>query len=106
MEDNLKVKGGKTIRKLDPGEVLEALEDPQKDDGIGLMRVKCRAEKDGKEGYITLAGNQGTVYLERLQATAAMQRKVDAALTEVASVAKDAVKFLESKNEELKSHRQ
>ena len=41
---------------------------------MGLMRVKVRAEKDEKEGYVTVAGNQGTVFLEPYTAYAALQK--------------------------------
>lgn len=55
----------KTVRRLELGEVLEALESPQKEDGAGVQRVKCRSVQDETvEGWVTLAGNQGTAFLE------------------------------------------
>jgi len=105
MTELLSVKSGKTIRKLDKQEVVEALEEPSKDESVGLMRVKCRAEKDDKEGYITVSGNQGTVYLEPYSPNAALQKKIEKSLNELAEAAKEAAKYLEQKTEELKAVR-
>merc|ERR1711998_419297 len=54
----------KTIRRLEVGEVLEAVEGPMKEGGAGVQRVKCRAVGDGATGWVTIAGNQGTPFLE------------------------------------------
>jgi len=54
---------GKAIRKLDVGEILEPLEEPRTDSKRGFARVKARAKRDGKEGYVTLKGNQGTAFV-------------------------------------------
>eukprot|EP00933_Yihiella_yeosuensis_P071683 TRINITY_DN79912_c0_g1_i1.p1 TRINITY_DN79912_c0_g1~~TRINITY_DN79912_c0_g1_i1.p1 ORF type:complete len:931 (-),score=287.51 TRINITY_DN79912_c0_g1_i1:123-2855(-) len=54
----------KTVRRLDVGEVLEALEGPSLDEGAGVKRVKCQATQDNATGWVTLAGNQGTPFLE------------------------------------------
>ena len=32
-----------------------------KEETLGLTRVKVKAVKDEKEGYVTMAGNQGTL---------------------------------------------
>lgn len=54
----------KTVRRLDLGEVLEAVEGPVKEDGAGVQRVKCQAVNDSAVGWVTIAGNQGTPFLE------------------------------------------
>merc|ERR1711879_43578 len=54
----------KTVRRLELGEVLEALEAPKKDEASGVQRVRCHAVQDDAEGWVTLAGNQGTAFLE------------------------------------------
>jgi len=55
---------GKALRKLDVGETLEIVEAPQEDPARSLTRVKAKARSDGKEGYVTMKGNQGTAYVE------------------------------------------
>lgn len=60
----LSIGGSKTLRRLVIGEVIEVIEEPQEDEAIGVQRLKGRAVRDGLTGWITVAGNQGTVYLE------------------------------------------
>jgi len=60
----LSIAEGKVLRALRVGESLEALEGPVKEEKSGLMRMKVKAVKDGKEGWATLAGNAGTVFLK------------------------------------------
>lgn len=63
LTDELSIKS-KTIRRLQVGEVLEAVEGPTKEGDAGVERVKCRAVGDGATGWVTVAGNQGTPFLE------------------------------------------
>lgn len=58
------ISSGKAIRKLDVGEVLDIVEEPQLDESRSLLRVKIKSQKDGKEGWVTMKGNQGTAYVE------------------------------------------
>jgi len=55
---------GKALRKLSVGEALEIVEGPQEDSVRSLTRVKARSKTDGKEGWVTVRGNQGTCYAE------------------------------------------
>lgn len=63
INDAVAVKEAKSVRKLEVGETVEALETPVFDKTAGLLRVRVRAEKDGATGYATVRGNQGTVML-------------------------------------------
>lgn len=49
-------------RRLEAGEVLEELGLPEEDDG-GVRRVRCMATRDDQEGWATLVGTHGTVFL-------------------------------------------
>jgi len=73
----------KTKRRLVVDEVVEVIEGPKKDD-VGLSRVRCASTSDSVEGWVTIAGNQGTVFLE----PGGNLRKcvADVAMTEEASV--------------------
>merc|ERR1712087_918649 len=66
LNDGLDTSSAKTVRKLEQGEVLLALSAPTLDSAAGIVRVLVRAEKDGKVGFATVCGNQGTVMLENL----------------------------------------
>jgi len=103
MTDTMAVKGGKTLRKLDLAEMVEQIEEPTKDPDLGLLRVKAKAEKDGKEGYITVCGNQGTAYLVTYDAESALERKVEQALQDLMAAGGKAQKYVETKVDELKN---
>jgi len=66
LHDGLDAASAKVVRKLEQGEVLLALSTPALDSVAGLVRVLVRAEKDGKVGFATVRGNQGTVMLENM----------------------------------------
>lgn len=64
MTAGLSVRDSRIIRRMVPKEVLEVYEGPIEDPGSGIMRVRAKALQDGAEGWVTVKGNQGTVYLE------------------------------------------
>mmetsp|Transcript_35599 Transcript_35599/g.94158 ORF Transcript_35599/g.94158 Transcript_35599/m.94158 type:complete len:1976 (+) Transcript_35599:140-6067(+) len=102
MTDGIAVKGGKTVRKLEVNEVVEELEEPTKEPGLNLMRVKARTEKDGKEGYITLSGTS-TTFLVPYDPIIAMEKKVEQAMQELVEAGSKTQKYVDTKVEELKS---
>merc|ERR1712032_852009 len=63
MTSELSVADSKTIRRISKGEIVEVLEFDRKDASCGVMRVKGRAVRDGAVGWISTAGNQGTLFL-------------------------------------------
>lgn len=54
----------KTLRKLEVGEMVELLEGPRLESSVGIMRFRGRASRDGVEGWISIAGNQGKQFLK------------------------------------------
>merc|ERR1719329_499842 len=56
----------KTVRKADIDEIIEVVEGPKTDDS-GLVRVRGRSLSDGKEGWISVKGNQGTPFLQEVE---------------------------------------
>lgn len=60
----ISIKDSKTLRRLDVGEIVEIVEGPIKEDKVDVMRVHAKVLKDDLDGWITLEGNQGTVFLE------------------------------------------
>jgi len=55
----------KAIRKLEPGDLCQSFEGPvAESDQPSLLRVRCKAISDGEEGWVTLAGNKGSLLLE------------------------------------------
>jgi len=58
----------KSSRKLEPGEVLETFEVPVTEGDGSLKRLRCKACQDGQEGWVTLEGSKGSVFLESVGA--------------------------------------
>jgi len=63
MTDGLVVAESKNVRKIATGEVVEVLEAPAKDPN-SIVRVNAIAKKDGAQGWVSIAGNLGTLFLE------------------------------------------
>jgi len=51
------------IRRLEMKEVVEVLEGPVPEGSVEIDRIKVRVMRDDSEAWVTLAGNQGTVFL-------------------------------------------
>jgi len=66
--------GSKPVRKLQVDEVIEVKEGPNKDDK-GLTRLRGKAVKDGVEGWVSLVGNSGSVFLEECSAVCKVLRE-------------------------------
>jgi len=77
------------ICRLEVGEILEVLGAPQVDAASGVTRIRCRRLQDKeKEGYATITGNKGTVFVEALPRLFSCVR--EAILTEDISPTEDA----------------
>ncbi|CAJ1382842.1 unnamed protein product [Effrenium voratum] len=63
LQDTLATKSANLVRRVEEGEVLEVLDGPKEDAEAGLLRVRAKARKDQAIGWITLRGNQGTLFL-------------------------------------------
>jgi len=63
ISSDLDVKESKVLRRLEVNEVIEVLEGPVKEGSIGVERVRAKAMSDGVEGWITVEGNLGCVYV-------------------------------------------
>eukprot|EP00434_Breviolum_minutum_P013129 symbB.v1.2.011572.t2/scaffold781.1/size163279/6 len=86
MTDRLAVKGSKTVKKLALNEMLEALEEPQKDEASQLMRVKVKTEREGKEGYVTLETVNGMTFIKTSLPHQVMMTRVECAVEEMSEV--------------------
>jgi len=63
MTEDLIIKGSKAVRRLEAGEAFESQEAPQREEAAEVMRIRGKAPKDGVEGWATIAGNGGKVFL-------------------------------------------
>lgn len=63
MTSDLDIGTGRVTKKLEFGDLLEVLEGPRPDP-LGLMRARCRVLADSKIGWVTMKGNEGTMFLK------------------------------------------
>jgi hypothetical protein len=54
----------KVVRRLDIGEFLRLSGGPRKDEKVGVSRIHCHSLAREDDGWVTVAGNQGAVFLE------------------------------------------
>lgn len=64
MTTGISIRDSKVIRRLNINEVIEVYEGPKKEDSVDVMRIRGKALSDGQVGWVSVAGNQGTTYLE------------------------------------------
>jgi hypothetical protein len=57
----------KMVRKANADEIMEVVEGPTKDEKSTLERVKVKAVLDGAEGWMSVKGNQGKQFLEKVE---------------------------------------
>eukprot|EP00931_Biecheleriopsis_adriatica_P073976 TRINITY_DN4816_c0_g1_i1.p1 TRINITY_DN4816_c0_g1~~TRINITY_DN4816_c0_g1_i1.p1 ORF type:complete len:1912 (+),score=720.91 TRINITY_DN4816_c0_g1_i1:76-5811(+) len=101
MTEGLVIKGGKTIRRVHSNEILEALGEPEKEESLGLLRLKVKAEKDGVQGFVTVASNTGKVYLEPYSQQTALQKNLEYDFKMLQDACRDATKHLDRRMEQL-----
>jgi|EP00927_Polykrikos_kofoidii_P053582 hypothetical protein len=66
MTNEFDIKKCQVVRKVDVGEALQVVggRDAKVDSDVEITRLRFKALRDGKEGWISLKGNQGTVFVE------------------------------------------
>lgn len=64
MTDGFDIKKCKVTRKVEVGETLQVIGGRKEDSNVEITRLQFRAVRDGKEGWVTLKGNQGTIFME------------------------------------------
>jgi hypothetical protein len=57
----------KMVRKAEMNEIVEIIEGPTTDEKSTLERVRVKAVVDGTEGWITVKGSQGKLFLEKVE---------------------------------------
>ena len=62
------IRESKTLRKLHKGEIVDVLHFASKD-AQGLLRVRAKAKSDSVVGWISVCGNQGSIYLKLCETT-------------------------------------
>jgi len=66
LTESVSIGGQDPLRQLRVGEILDIMGEETLDETSGLLRARVRAQNDGKVGWATKIGNQGTVFLRQL----------------------------------------
>merc|ERR1712203_1200297 len=78
MTDSSNIKTSKVIRKLGVDEkFLATTGNVVEDKAAGITRLQGKAIDDGKEGWITVKGNAGTVYADFVSGAYSVVREVN-----------------------------
>mmetsp|Transcript_97686 Transcript_97686/g.285161 ORF Transcript_97686/g.285161 Transcript_97686/m.285161 type:complete len:1813 (+) Transcript_97686:1-5439(+) len=64
--DEFDVASAKILRTADVEEIIEVLEGPTSHEKLGLARIRGRSLTDGVEGWISVKGNQGSTFLQKV----------------------------------------
>merc|ERR1712094_30284 len=77
LTDGLNISSSKVLKQLKAGQVVELLEGPQADaESAGIQRVRIKTVIGATEGWATVKGNKGTVFLKECNAPPAQKEKV------------------------------
>jgi len=104
MTDVLQVSVSKTTGKVEPGEVMEALGGIAKDEATGMQRVEVKVIGSGKQGFVTLKGNQGTTYLQESSPFNDFCTSLDKKVEEHTAAVRKVITFIQQKSSELNAH--
>jgi len=103
MTDAYDVGESKTVGKLDPQDKVETLGAMQKDNETGMTRIECRVLPDGKRGWVTLQGNQGTAFLEEISSISTFMAETNKQVEECQRKTAKASVYFKAKLAELTS---
>lgn len=104
MTDVLQVSVSKTTGKVETGEVMEALGPIAKDEATGMERVEVKVLSSGKQGFVTLKGNQGTTFLQESSPFSDFCTSLDKTLEERTAAVRKVITFIQQKGNELTAH--
>jgi len=100
--EGFEISTSKTLGKLETGDVVEAVGDPQTHDSLGIIRLQVKQIKDGSIGWVTIQGNQGTNYFEPFTAFGSFLRNITKSIKETQAAASKASKTIQEKTAELR----
>jgi len=99
--DGFEVQDSKTIAKIEPEDVLEALGNPKVEEATGMTRVECKIVSSDKSGFVTMTGNGGTVYIETISPFKTFVTDMDKKIEETVKSANQVSSFFKTKSAEL-----
>jgi len=101
--DAFEIGNNKPVTKLEVDAVVEAIAPPKLNEALGVTRLQCRLVESGQEGWVTMKGNQGTVYLEPFSPYSSFTKALDRVLELTGQKTAKASTFIKQKASELAS---
>lgn len=95
------VEGSEALRTLEPGDVVEALEEPVLNEDSDAFLVRAECEADGTEGFV-MVSSKGRTFLEPYTRYGALQRQVMSSFKEASDAVSRTLTYLKAKSEEIK----
>eukprot|EP00434_Breviolum_minutum_P029551 symbB.v1.2.026128.t1/scaffold2586.1/size75639/1 len=83
---------------------MEALGGIAKDEATGMQRVEVKVIGSGKQGFVTLKGNQGTTYLQESSPFNDFCTSLDKKVEEHTAAVRKVITFIQQKSSELNAH--
>eukprot|EP00928_Gymnodinium_smaydae_P013903 TRINITY_DN15043_c0_g2_i4.p1 TRINITY_DN15043_c0_g2~~TRINITY_DN15043_c0_g2_i4.p1 ORF type:complete len:1469 (-),score=473.54 TRINITY_DN15043_c0_g2_i4:347-4753(-) len=99
--DAYEISSSKTVGKLEIGQSVQAIGCPRGSDDLGVVRLECKVLESGLSGWVTMKGNQGTLYLERCTPHAAFSKGIEKSVEVTAKGASRTLLFIKNKSAEL-----
>eukprot|EP00746_Dinoflagellata_sp_MGD_P167002 gnl/MRDRNA2_/MRDRNA2_97280_c0_seq1.p1 gnl/MRDRNA2_/MRDRNA2_97280_c0~~gnl/MRDRNA2_/MRDRNA2_97280_c0_seq1.p1 ORF type:complete len:2064 (+),score=613.81 gnl/MRDRNA2_/MRDRNA2_97280_c0_seq1:164-6355(+) len=95
MTDGVEISKSKTIEKLEAATTIESIPDVGVQEDAGVRRLNCKIAGTDKIGWVTLMGNQGTVFLKEVLPFEAYAKDLDSKLASSANEVRKYMKQLQ-----------
>merc|ERR1719174_338641 len=101
--DVFEIAKSKVVVKLAVDDVVEILGAPRITESTGVTRIECRIVETAKQGWVTMKGNEGTVYLELFSPYNSFLKATDRLTEAVSKTVSKSSNFIAAKSKALAS---
>eukprot|EP00927_Polykrikos_kofoidii_P022008 TRINITY_DN20667_c0_g1_i1.p1 TRINITY_DN20667_c0_g1~~TRINITY_DN20667_c0_g1_i1.p1 ORF type:complete len:2068 (-),score=493.97 TRINITY_DN20667_c0_g1_i1:213-6416(-) len=99
--DDFDIAKSKRVGKAEPGDFVVVAGAIKSEESSGTVRAECSHEPSGEKGWVTIKGNQGSVYFKHVSAFDSFGEIVDKAINEAVSNVSNLTSFITDKCKEL-----
>merc|ERR1719174_521319 len=101
--DGFEIAKSKVVVKLAVDDVVEILGAPRITESTGMTRIECRTVETAKQGWVTMKGNQATVYLDLFSPYNPFVKATDRLTEAVSKTVSKSSNFIAAKSKALAS---
>merc|ERR1712087_805180 len=95
--DIFEIGKSKALARAEPGDALDVVTGLTRAEPTGTLRVECKHLTSGEKGWVTLKGNQGSVYLKAFSPFDAFMEEASRCIKSAESKVKATDNFLNQK---------